>query len=257
MKPAAQSAPYRRASAARIAFALLAMLALSSCATAPRAVVAPATAAPELPPAIGVYAPVPGREPETITPLRAGAPPAQVETIDSTDYAGDELRLREQGMVRVATGSTFSDDEPARAWLREHAAIAGADVIVMHHPASDAPVVHSFETDAVRLHAAYFVRIKPPFGATFRDLSAAERARFRVRGGARIGNVIGGSPAADANLITGDIVLHVGGIPVLDRAQFQAALRAKAGRAVALTVQRDGVTFTRTVRLGELPAAVP
>ncbi len=101
--------------------------------------------------------------------------------------------------------------------------------------------------------AIYYVRLRLPFGANFRDLTEQERQTLGADG-IEIGEVVGGTPAAEANLRDGDFVLKFDRQPVRDRASFQAMLQTHMGRRVTLTISRDGVTFDRLVRLGTLPA---
>jgi S1-C subfamily serine protease len=101
------------------------------------------------------------------------------------------------------------------------------------------------------LHAVYYVRFKLPFGASFRDLRAEERDALGASG-VRIGKVIGNSPAAEANLRDGDVVLKFNGDVVRDRADFEQRLRAHMGKRVTLVISRDGTLVSRLLRLGVL-----
>ena len=102
---------------------------------------------------------------------------------------------------------------------------------------------------AEETRAAFYVRMKLPFGATFRDLDAKEREAVGGAG-VQLGSIVGGSPASRANLLAGDIVVAVDGAPVSGKAEFQKLLKAKAGKRVSLTVWRGGVRMEREVRLG-------
>ena len=88
--------------------------------------------------------------------------------------------------------------------------------------------------------------------AQFRNLTADEMQKLGVGGGVQIGSVVGGTPASEANLRTGDFVLKFNGGAVRDRAEFQNLLRANMGKRVTLTISRDGVQVDRVVRLGVL-----
>jgi S1-C subfamily serine protease len=103
--------------------------------------------------------------------------------------------------------------------------------------------------------AVYYVRLRLPFGANIRDMTADERQTLGVDG-VEIGEIIGGTPASEANLREGDFVLKFNHKPVHDKAAFQSLLQAHLGRRVILTIRRDGASFDRLVRLGTLPAAV-
>ncbi|HZP66022.1 MAG TPA: PDZ domain-containing protein [Rudaea sp.] len=206
----------------------------------------PGTGGPAAPAAHGApgrYEAVAGRGADIVAELRAAPPPAEPEIVDSQSSAGDERVLSDKGYVRIGDGYYASVDADARAWLKRKAVEVGADKAMFYEtsPADAAP----------SLHAAYYVRFRLPFGASFRDLTAEERAAVGASG-VRIGAVIGGSPAAEANLREGDIVLKFDGAPVASRAEFERQLRAHMGKHVTLTIQRDGAAFSRLVRLGVL-----
>jgi PDZ domain len=223
---------------------LVAAVALGGCAHvayAPHETVAPTPIAPER----GRYEVAPGGDAQAVAELRAAPSPAQPEFTDSHSPPGDEHVLAAKGFVHIGDGYYAGIDADARAWLLQKARDVGADkVLVYELPAST-------EATTPSLHAAYFVRFKLPFGATFRDLTAEEKDAAGATG-VQIGSVIGGSPAAEANLRIGDFVLKFNGEPVKDRAGFQQLLRAHMGKRVTLTISRDGVVTQRLVRLGVL-----
>ncbi len=263
---------------------IFATLALSGCvttgefSTSPNAVdnAAIETPAPEP----GRYVAEPGYTPELIAQLRAAPAAETPENLPGTQPAGDVIVQRGQGFVRIGLGYYDLTDLDVDAWVDTQARAAGADRVLRYavslpaqpgeeHNAAfgaDRPVGSSFESTSAAnseqpapavepkraLVAAYFVRFKPPFGASFRDLTTSERANIGADG-VWIGQVIGQSPADEANLAPGDVVMRIDGVPVRDRAMFQAQLRAKAGTAVNLFVRRGERTFSRVVRLGRLP----
>jgi PDZ domain len=223
---------------------LAAAVALGGCAHvayAPHETVTPMPIAAER----GRYEVSPGGDAQAVVELRAAPPPALPEVTDSHSPPGDEHVLAAKGFVHIGDAYYAGVDADARAWLLRKARDVGADkVLVYELPASA-------EATAPSLHAAYFVRFRLPFGATFRDLTAAEKDAAGASG-VQIGSVIGGSPAAEANLRIGDFVLKFNGEPVRDRAGFQQLLRAHMGKRVSLTISRDGVVSQRLVRLGVL-----
>jgi membrane-associated protease RseP (regulator of RpoE activity) len=208
----------------------------------------PSEAAPS-PSSPGRYEALFGGDAQAVAELRAAQPPSQPEVADSQSPAGDEHVLTAKGFVHIGDGYYAGIDAEARAWLLRMAHEVGADkVLVYAVPASaDAPTPS--------LRAAYYVRFKLPFGAKFRDLTAVERDTLGANG-VQIGAVIGGSPAAEANLRAGDFVLKFNGEPVRDRAGFEQLLRAHMGKRVTLTISRDGVAMQRLVRLGVLASEI-
>jgi len=74
--------------------------------------------------------------------------------------------------------------------------------------------------------------------------------------GAVIGTVRAGSPAADAGVKSGDIVVAVNGKQVTAANELTAAIAAlRPGDKATLKVQRSGATVTLTVTLGTRPAS--
>jgi membrane-associated protease RseP (regulator of RpoE activity) len=218
--------------------ALLA-LALGACATTGTAPPVVPGAPPVVTSGAGRYEPL--RQPEVVTELRAAPAKDTPEVSDSQSPEGDERVLGGKGFVRIANGRYAAADEKAREWLVARGREAGADRVLIYPDNADG---------SAGLRAAYYVRFKLPFGASFRDLHADEREA--VGGGVSLGEVIGNSPAAEALLLKGDIVVKFNGEAIRDRAHFQKLLRANMGKRVPLVISRGGTTLTRTVRLGVL-----
>lgn len=199
---------------------------------------APTKAAP------GRFEPIIDRGPDVIAELRA-APATAPEFIESNSEEKDEQSLSAKGYVRVADGYYAGIDADSHAWLQKQGKAIGADKVYFYTVEPDE------QTKAPSLHAAYYVKFKLPFGASFRDLHADEREKVGASG-VSIGKVIGGSPAADANLRAGDIILKVDNESVAGRASFEKLLRKHMGKRVTLTISRNGNVSTRLVRLGVL-----
>ena len=190
----------------------------------------------------GRFEPIIDRGPDVIAELRA-APAATPEFVESNSAEKDEQSLSAKGYVRVADGYYAGIDADSHAWLQKQAKAIGADKVYFYTVEPDAK--------APSLHAVYYVKFKLPFGASFRDLHADEREQVGASG-VSIGKVIGGSPAADANLRAGDIILKVDDEKVGGRAAFEKLLRKHMGKRVTLTISRNGKVSTRLVRLGVL-----
>jgi putative serine protease PepD len=77
-------------------------------------------------------------------------------------------------------------------------------------------------------------------------------------GGATVGQVVSGSPAAKAGVKTGDTITAVDGGKVADAASLGDLIDGHAvGDEVKLTVHRGGSVKTLTVKLGDRPAQTP
>lgn len=227
-----------------------ALLVLSGCATIVTEPSAPnhppGVETTEPPPVTSIprerYEPEAGREATTIADLRAAPAPATPQVIVGSNASGERDRQASQGYVRIGTGYYPMTEPEARDSALRQGIGLGADRIVLYAPLAD--------STAPEWVAEYYVRFKLLFGATFRDLRAQERETLSAQGGVVIGKVVGGTPASRSNLIPGDVVLAVDGRPFGNRAEFQDALRAAAGRQVTLTIVRNGETLSRVVRLG-------
>jgi S1-C subfamily serine protease len=70
--------------------------------------------------------------------------------------------------------------------------------------------------------------------------------------GLRLTGVREGSPAAQAGIRAGDVVVEFDGDPIADIYAYTYALQAKqAGDQVTIVVERDGERLTLTATLGE------
>jgi hypothetical protein len=219
------------------------VLLVAGCATGPGAIFAPSAPKPLPPEETGQYETVTGREPALVADLRAAPPPASPEISEGKNAAADEKRLRAQSYMRIGTSHFAASDESARERALRQGQRVGADRVMLYAQPEQA---------GTELLAAYYVRFKLPFGATFRDLRAAELSELGTAGGVAIGSVVDNSPASRANLLSGDIVLKCDDVAIVGRADFQNLLRAKAGHPVTLTIVRNGETLQRVVRLGAL-----
>lgn len=192
------------------------------------------------------YEAVQGRSPEVVARLRAAPPLAQPDVADGATPDGDETLLRAQGLVKIGIGHYPSDDMASlRDIVAKQARKVGADKALIYPP-------QAFGAPAL---AQFFVRLHLPFGANFRDLTDSERQTLGSDG-VEIGEVVGGTPASEANLREGDYVLKFNNVLVHDKTAFQAFLQEHMGRRVTLTIRRDGTTMKRLVVLGTLlPAA--
>jgi serine protease Do len=67
-------------------------------------------------------------------------------------------------------------------------------------------------------------------------------------------SVVAGSPAAQAGLRAGDVIVRAGGRPVRNVYDWEAALlQLRVGEALPVTYTRDGREATVTVRVADLP----
>lgn len=230
----------------RSAVALL-LLALGGCASlAPGPSAPPASAPPQSVPG-SRYEPEPGRDAETVATMRAAPPPQVPELLSGKNATAEQRRQIARGYVNIGTAHLAGDEAAARDEAVRQGQQVGADRVLFYAP----------EAAGGEWLATYYVRFQLPFGATFRDLNAEERTAAGGSGGVAIGSVVANTPASRANLLGGDIVLKFDGRAFADRGEFQNLLKTHAGRPVTLTIQRNGESLDRVVRLGVMPSASP
>ena len=222
-------------------FALL--LVLAGCASAPRSV-------SEAPAPTNRYQAESGRDAAMVARMRAAPAPAMPELAPGKNPSGDHSRLIAQGFVLIGSARFPAPETAARNDAIQQGRSVGADRIVLYAPATEAAAPGA--AIGGEWTATYYVRFQLPFGATFRNLRPEESAKLGSDGGVAIGSVVGGTPAARANLLTGDFVLKINGHAFANRTAFQNQLKANTGRAVTLTIVRNGETLQRVVRLGAM-----
>ena len=88
---------------------------------------------------------------------------------------------------------------------------------------------------------------KGQLGLSLRPLDPQERRAAGLNEGLVIEQARG--PAAAAGVQPGDVLLAINGAPIKDITQVRAAM-AKAGKSVALLIERDGDKIFVPVRLG-------
>lgn len=212
----------------------------------------------------GRYSVTAGHGADLVAELRAAPPPQTPELADGAGIRADERKLVAKSFVRIGTGCYPTADATARDWAQRTGVRVGADKALVYVLPADEKAAAKLAAEMTAactlddgpapaaLVATYYVRYKLPFGAQFRNMTADETKKLGVNGGVQIGSVIGGTPASEANLRSGDFVLKFNGAGVRDRADFQNQLRANMGKRVTLTISRDGVQVERMVRLGML-----
>ncbi len=93
-------------------------------------------------------------------------------------------------------------------------------------------------------------------GVHIQDVTPAlARAFHTAAGGAMIGDITAGGPAANAGLKKGDIVTEINGAPINDADQLKERVGTMdPNTKVSMKVMRDGKAMDFTVTLGEFPS---
>lgn len=98
-----------------------------------------------------------------------------------------------------------------------------------------------YNVDRFDQFATFWAKGRPPvLGVFARDLSPAERAELERNGGVTVMAVMRDSPAFNANLLRGDIILALNGVQVEGQQQFFGLLEPLAGTDVSLEIHRAG-----------------
>lgn len=211
-----------------------------------------------------------GQFTENVAELRAQPPPQLADVRSGSSIHADERKLAAKSFVRVGTACYRSDDDAARDFTLRNGTRVGADKILLYTLPTDAKAAEVFADDASAacagdvaspeefswpFVATFYVRYKLPFGAQFRTMNAAELKTIGVDGGVQLGAIVLGTPAAEANLRSGDFVIKFNGAAIRNRAAFEEVLRANMGKRVTMTVARNGDQFDRVLRLGVVATA--
>ena len=100
--------------------------------------------------------------------------------------------------------------------------------------------------------ATFWVRAdtsKLRFGAQTVELTQAQREALKRSAGVLVTVVVRGTPAYDAQILRGDVILKVDGENVMDPRGFESQLTRFQGQRVDLEILRDGVPRTVSVPL--------
>jgi hypothetical protein len=166
---------------------------------------------------------------------------------ESSDVDADIRRLNEDGYVLLGS-ATFADAAPQA--LRERALAAaravGAGVVVLHAPGP------TDGTKAAPTTGTFWIQQKVRlihFGANVVPVPEAVRAKMLRATGVYVQSVINGTPAAQAGIRFGDVILRISGLEVTDPAFLKDRIEVFAGLPVDVMLLRDGVVRTVNVTL--------
>lgn len=97
--------------------------------------------------------------------------------------------------------------------------------------------------------ALYFVRTQPVLGLIVVALDDTTRMRIQSNFGVRVAVVVDGSPAFDAEILPGDILLQIGNERLHSDEQYGQLITAHQGERVELILNRGGREIRKTVVL--------
>ncbi|WIM04713.1 MAG: PDZ domain-containing protein [Candidatus Nitricoxidivorans perseverans] len=89
-------------------------------------------------------------------------------------------------------------------------------------------------------NAIYFVKVKPKIGFIAEPLNDETKRMLQSNSGVRVDIVVEGSPAFEANVLPGDVLVSFGGESVRSIEHYQELLKALSGETVEVVLNRDG-----------------
>lgn len=101
-------------------------------------------------------------------------------------------------------------------------------------------------------NALYFARVRSRLGLLVLALDDATRVRLQSNFGVRVVVVVEGSPAFNAEVLPGDILLQVGDDRVSSPEQFTQLLNKYEGQRTTLRLDRGGQSVEKSVTLARI-----
>jgi C-terminal processing protease CtpA/Prc len=98
--------------------------------------------------------------------------------------------------------------------------------------------------------AAFWAKAKPPIlGVLVQPLSDEQKKLYETNKGVSVFVVVNGSPAFNADILKGDLLMSLAGEEIIMPDQFFDIVNRHAGQAVELGLIRDGKSMTVQLRL--------
>lgn len=97
--------------------------------------------------------------------------------------------------------------------------------------------------------AVYFVKQKFGLGLFTRDLTDAERQELQSNKGVVVRTVVDDSPAFNADILVGDIILSIDGVAIGSMQSFTDTLRPRNGKLITIALLRRGQRIEKEVQL--------
>lgn len=88
--------------------------------------------------------------------------------------------------------------------------------------------------------ALYFIKTKSKIGAYVEPIDDETKKKLQSNAGVRVFIVAEDSPAFDANILPGDILLSLDGTPIKSVENYQELLQKTSGATIQLSIYRDG-----------------
>lgn len=124
--------------------------------------------------------------------------------------------------------------------------VHGTETVTLHGTTT---ILQPVSVDRQDFGALFFAKRRWPFGAMWRDLNDEERQSLGRNRGAVARVVVDDSPAYAADVVPGDIVVSVDGVPVSNAESMMPLIQSKAGGRVRVEIVRKGRSLTKDVQL--------
>jgi S1-C subfamily serine protease len=215
------------------------------------------------------YTPTPGSEVVRTDPAYE-KPAGELKIyLYSADPKSDNARANEAGYVMIGVSSFYGQQNTmTKEQLREQARRVGASMVIIESKYKDTtsgavPLVLSGQSSYTATAIPYSYSRNDTvatfwvhrdvshmhFGAFFGPLPDDLRAKLQRNTGLVVRSVISGTPAFNANVLRGDIILKVSGEDVVDVAAFQKQIEQRAGQTITLEILRGDTPKTISVPL--------
>lgn len=95
--------------------------------------------------------------------------------------------------------------------------------------------------------ALYFAKTKSIVGAYTEPLSDEMKQKLQSNSGVKVFLVAEDTPAFDANILPGDVLLTFNGIPIRSVENYQELIKQDGGTPIKLTIYRDGKVIKKVI----------
>jgi C-terminal processing protease CtpA/Prc len=179
--------------------------------------------------------------------------------IKQAKAAGADIVLVQKKFSKTLTETvTFTEFPPDETTtIRENADVVGEKGVRRIERRTEVRTSRGPETVYVPKQVNYFEHSatfwrkmeRPVFGAFVQELSDEQKQKLETNHGLVIRAIMADSPAHQADVLKGDIILKVDGVQVPSVRKFYEDLESKAGKQVELLILRGEKASTRKVTL--------
>lgn len=191
--------------------------------------------------------------PDSLAAMRAAPPTRSPQVVQVARWdAGVASAYARQGYVLIGSSSfTSAHAEPEHDAIEQGVSV-GADLVIVQNPEDEgtSPAKGAAGQPSV-YGAGYFVKMRYRFGAQYRDLSEGERRQLQTDRGVYVTSVVDSSPAHDADILPGDVILAVDGQPPNGEAGLSTLIDDDRGQTVEMTIVRSGKVLSKRVSILE------